>query len=98
MSRSNFGKGLLAFIGGAALGVTLGILFAPDKGKETRKKIVKKTKNIKDSVTERFENLIESAEDIVDELKETASDFANRKEEKVEETMSKENFTNKNEM
>lgn len=32
---------LATFIGGAAVGVILGILFAPDKGEETRKKIKK---------------------------------------------------------
>ena len=36
MKTLNF---LAAFIGGAAVGATLGILFAPDKGSETREKI-----------------------------------------------------------
>ncbi|MBP3566496.1 MAG: YtxH domain-containing protein [Paraprevotella sp.] len=36
MKTLNF---LAAFIGGAAVGAALGILFAPDKGSETREKI-----------------------------------------------------------
>jgi len=42
-SNSN-GKVLLALLGGVALGAILGILFAPEKGSETRKKMVDKAK------------------------------------------------------
>jgi gas vesicle protein len=89
MSDSNFGKYLTAFIGGAAVGAALGILFAPDKGEKTRKKIVKKTKDLKDAACEKLENLIESAEEIVDELKENASNYMQRNEEIFEEAREK---------
>ena len=36
-------KTLLGFLAGAAVGALAGILLAPDKGSETRKKISKKT-------------------------------------------------------
>ncbi|MDL2262374.1 YtxH domain-containing protein [Bacteroidales bacterium OttesenSCG-928-I21] len=81
MSNSNFGKGLIAFVSGAAVGAALGILFAPDKGVKTRKKIAKKTRDITDSAREKLEDFIESAEEIVDELKENASNFMSRNEE-----------------
>jgi len=35
---------LAAFLGGAALGAVAGILFAPDKGSETRAKIIEELK------------------------------------------------------
>lgn len=75
MNDSGLGRGLLAFLSGAALGAVIGILYAPDKGEKTRKVIVKKSKDFKDAVTERLEDLVESAEEIVDELKDTAADF-----------------------
>ncbi len=80
MSDSNFGKVFLGFLGGAAVGAALGILFAPAKGTVTRRRISKTTRDIKNSVTDKLEDLVESAEDIIDEIKETASDFAAGKE------------------
>lgn len=38
MSRDN-GSGFLAFLSGAALGAIVGILYAPDKGKNTRDRL-----------------------------------------------------------
>jgi gas vesicle protein len=45
-------KTMLAFIGGAAAGAAIGILLAPDKGSETRKKILSKAKDLGDGLTD----------------------------------------------
>ncbi len=45
-------KTMLAFMGGAAAGAVIGILLAPDKGSETRRKIVSRAKNIRDDMTD----------------------------------------------
>lgn len=52
MSKGKFLSGLLF---GAAAGAVAGILLAPDKGTETRKKMVKKANDLKTNVRERVE-------------------------------------------
>jgi gas vesicle protein len=43
---------IISFLVGAAVGGALGILLAPDKGTETRRKIVEKGNEIGDSISE----------------------------------------------
>ena len=50
-----------ALLVGAAVGAALGILFAPDKGSETRKKIAGKTNELTDSLQEKFKVFLEDA-------------------------------------
>jgi gas vesicle protein len=69
-------KALLGFIAGAGVGAIIGLLFAPNKGSETRKKISKKT----DDVTESVKN---SVKDVVDQVKSTYSGIMGESEEKV---------------
>ena len=65
-SESN-GKTILALLGGIAIGAALGVLFAPDKGSETRKKIVDKTKKARERVREKVrETFVGDEEDLED--------------------------------
>lgn len=52
------GKILLGVLAGVAVGATLGILFAPDKGSETRKKISKKGADLSSDVSEKLNDFI----------------------------------------
>ena len=51
---------MLGIIAGAAAGATLGVLFAPDKGSRTRKKIVNKTREYVDNVSEKINGIVGS--------------------------------------
>ena len=48
------GKVLASVLAGAAAGVILGILFAPDKGTETRRKIAQKGSDAAESVKNKY--------------------------------------------
>ena len=50
-------KVILGLIGGLAIGAVLGVLFAPDKGKNTRKKIATKGVDLADNIKTQFEEL-----------------------------------------
>lgn len=53
------GKILLGVLAGFAVGATLAILFAPDKGSSTRKKIYQKSDEFADELAEKFNEFIE---------------------------------------
>jgi len=53
------GKIFLGVLAGLAAGAVLGVLFAPDSGSETRKKIIKKGDDYLDSMKAKFNEVFE---------------------------------------
>jgi gas vesicle protein len=72
------GKLLLGVLAGFAVGAALGVLFAPDKGWNTRKRISKKGEDLVDDLREKFDEFIDSIIVGADEVKEEAADFSNK--------------------
>jgi len=56
-------KTVLGFIAGAAVGALAGILLAPDKGSNTRKKITGKATDVTDSLKTVFNDFVEEIKD-----------------------------------
>lgn len=79
--KSETGNIMLAALAGAVVGAGVGILFAPDKGSNTRKKI-------KDKVDETRHDLTERITHAKDELTRTAKEKKEAFEDKLEEALS----------
>jgi gas vesicle protein len=76
MENLNNGSKIVgALLLGTAIGGVLGILFAPDKGSETRKKIVGKSEDLSEAIKDKFNEFVENFKDEVASVKERASDM-----------------------
>ena len=84
MENSN-GKIIGALLLGAAIGGVLGIIFAPDKGSETRKKLVSKGEDLTDGMKEKFNEFLEDVKKEAESVKDKANDFMENGKAKVAE-------------
>jgi gas vesicle protein len=77
---NNTGKIIVAVAAGIAVGAVLGVLFAPGKGSDTRKKMTAEGKkfygDVKDKFRQSKEKFNDLKEDIEQKIKEKAEGFA----------------------
>ncbi len=72
------GKVVIGLMAGLATGALLGVLFAPDKGYKTRKRIGRETEKITDDMTDKFQEFVDSITDKFDKVKKDVTDFAEK--------------------
>jgi len=81
---SDNGKVLSALLLGAAAGAVLGLLMAPDKGSNTRKRIQDGAAELIDELTEKIKEGKEAINDLKEKATNTAADLKNKAMSKAE--------------
>jgi gas vesicle protein len=81
---SDNGKVLSALLLGAAAGAVLGLLMAPDKGSNTRKRIQDGASQLIDELTEKIKEGKEAINDLREKAMNTAADLKDRTMSKAE--------------
>lgn len=76
-------KTIIGVLGGVAIGAILGILFAPDKGTNTRKKISKKGADVTDELKEKIDNLTNSISEKYNSLANKGEAFIENEKDKI---------------
>ena len=73
---NNTSKVVTAFVAGAAIGAILGILFAPAKGEETRKKMSDEGKKMTDALKNKWRDAKEKFERAGEDIREKMGEHA----------------------
>ncbi len=79
------GKVLLGVLAGVAAGALLGVLFAPDKGANTRKKILSKGEDYADALKEKFDELLGTVTNKSESAKQDAEELVSKGKAKYDE-------------
>ena len=68
-------KIILGVLGGVAVGALMGVLFAPEKGDKTRKKIMEKSNDYADELKDKLDSLLATVTSKVDKMRKEGESF-----------------------
>lgn len=72
------GKILLGVLAGAAAGALMGILFAPEKGERTRRKMLNKGQDYADDLKDKFNDFVETITEKYESKKQEAEELISK--------------------
>lgn len=81
------GKILAALLAGMAAGAAIGILFAPEKGTDTREKINDSLKDLGDAIKERSAEQLENLKDLKENVLATVKKKAHKEQQDLDEAL-----------
>ena len=79
------GSLLLSAIAGVAIGLQIGVLIAPEKGEETRKKLTKKGDDYLDEISTQINRFIDGVTEKLDKVNKNAANISESGKNKVNE-------------
>jgi gas vesicle protein len=82
------GKALLGLLAGVAVGATLGVLLAPDKGSSTRKKISKKGEDYVGELEGKFNDFVDTITKKYESIRKETSRMVENGKGRVDHTLS----------
>lgn len=76
MADQDYGSKVVWFMAGIAIGSTVALLYAPDSGRATRRKLVKKTQEGRETLAESGKEMFERGREMYERGRQLAEDAA----------------------
>lgn len=77
-NSSSNGKMMGALLLGTIVGGAIGVLFAPDEGKNTRNKLMRKGNKLTDEAEEKFDDFVDDAKKEMKMVQNKTNEFADK--------------------